>query len=201
MAAANIGLQLMHISFMPAIGVGIAVCSLVGQAIGERRPNLAARRATIGVSLAGLYMGGVGLAFFLVPGPLVRIFSADPEVIRLGCAVLLWAAIFQVFDAAQIIYVNALRGAGDTVWPAVLVAAHCWIVFILGGYVVSRVWPQWGLHGPWLTCTLYIILLGLVLRWRWRRGGWRKIDLFHGQPPQTGFPVLPVEEPTTPPAV
>lgn len=196
MAAANVGLQLMHFSFMPAIGVGIALCSLVGQAVGQRRLDLAERRAHAGMLVTGIYMGVIGLIFLLIPRPLLGLFSKDPEVIRVGVGILIWAAVFQVFDAAQIVYVNALRGAGETRWPAMVVAAHCWIVFILGGYLVARLLPQWGYHGPWMTCTLYIILLGLALGRRWRRGAWRKIDLF-GDAGRRGFPVV-IDKPPSP---
>jgi MATE family multidrug resistance protein len=182
MAASNISFQLMYASFMPAIGLAIALCSLIGHAIGEGKPDLAARRARVGMLCAGAYMGTIGIVFWLAREPLMRLWSSDPEVVRLGSAVLVWAAIFQVFDAAQIVYVNALRGAGDTRWPAVVVAAHCWIVFIGGGYLVARLKPEWGLNGPWMMCTLYIILLGLALWRRFAREGWRKIDIFKEKP-------------------
>ncbi len=189
MAAAAIGLQLMHASFMPAIGIGIGVCSLVGHAIGERKPDLAAQRARVGMMITGIYMGLIGLVFLFGRTMLMGLFSDDAEVIRMGAWVMVWAAIFQVFDAAQITYNNALRGAGDTKWPAILVAGHCWIVFILGGYLVSRFQPGWGINGPWMMCTLYIILLGIALWRRFNQGAWRKIELFKDQPPVGGFPV------------
>ncbi len=188
MAAANIGLQYMHLSFMPAVGLGTALCSLVGHAIGEGKPDLALRRANIGMLITGCYMGVVGLILYFARLPLMGLLASDPEVIAAGAAVLVWAAVFQVFDAAGITYVNALRGAGDTKWPAVVVAAHCWIVFILGGYLTATFLPHWGIHGPWMMCTLYIILLGLALWRRFNRGAWRKIDLFKDQPPPSGFP-------------
>jgi hypothetical protein len=28
-------------------------------------------------------------------------------------------------------------------------------------------------------CTIYAILLSLTLRYRWVRGGWKNIDIFH----------------------
>jgi MATE family multidrug resistance protein len=182
MAAANIGIQLMHISFMPAIGLGIAVCSLVGQAIGQRRPDLAAGRVRVGMLITGLYMGTVGLVFFFARTQLTELFSDDAEVIRMGAGVLICAAIFQVFDAAQITYINGLRGAGDTRWPALIVVGHCWIVFIGGGYCIAKLAPQLGLYGPWMMCTLYIILLGLALWRRFAQGAWRKIKLFDDKP-------------------
>ncbi len=177
-AASNIGLQYMHFSFMPAIGICIALCSLVGHAIGEGRPDLAQRRAKACMLVSGAYMGAIGLVLWLARYPLMGLFSSDPEVIRVGAGVLVWAAVFQVFDALGMTYMNALRGAGDTRWPAVAVALHCWVIFIMGGYLVSRYVPSLGYHGPWMMCTAYIILLGLVLRWRFVSGAWRKIDLF-----------------------
>ncbi len=194
MAAANIGLQYMHLSFMPAIGLGIALCSLVGHAIGEGNPDLAARRVKVGMLITGAYMGLIGLLLLLARTELTGLMSKDPEVIRLGAGVLIWAAIFQIFDAAQITYVNALRGAGDTKGPAILVAGHCWVVFIAGGYAIAHWFPHWDVHGPWMMCTLYIILLGLALWRRFAKGQWRRIDLFKDEAPATGFPVLTGDE-------
>lgn len=185
MAASNIVLQYMHISFMPAIGIATALGSTVGRAIGQRRPELALLQTRACMIVTGLYMGSIGLLFLVARAPLMRLMSiqpatglSDPAVVAAGAGVLIWAAIFQVFDAAAITHMSALRGAGDTRWPAVFIALNCWIVFIGGGYLASRLAPSLGIHGPWLMCTLYIILYGLVLRWRWRNGAWRRIDLF-----------------------
>ena len=178
MAATNIGLQFMHVSFMPAVGIGIALCSQVGHAIGAGRPEEALHRARVAFRLTAWYMGFVGVLFLLLRAPLVRVFNADPTVVAAGSLVLVWAAVFQVFDAMGITYYNALRGAGDTRWPAILLGVCCWGVFIGGGCLMSYVWPQWGLNGPWFTCTLYVVLVGLGLLWRWRRGHWRSIRLF-----------------------
>ena len=178
MAATNIGLQFMHVSFMPAIGIGIALCSQVAHAIGAGRPEEAVRRTRVAFGLTGGYMGLVGLLFLLLREPLVRLLNTDPAVIAAGQIVLVWAAIFQVFDAMGVTYMNALRGAGDTRWPAVLMGVSCWGVFIGGGCLIGYLRPEWGLHGPWAMCTLYIIIVGLGVLWRWRRGHWRSIRLF-----------------------
>ncbi len=189
MAAANIALQYMHLAFMPAIGIATALSSTVGHAIGERKPELAMLQARACMIANAIFMGSVGLLFLLARGPLMRLMSVDPEtglsdpaVVAAGAGILIWAAIFQVFDAASITYMSALRGAGDTRWPAVFIALNCWLVFIGGGYLAARLAPHWGIHGPWLMCTLYIILYGVVLRWRWCHGAWRKIKLFKDRP-------------------
>lgn len=190
LAASNIGLQYMHLSFMPAIGVGMALCSKVGFAIGERRPEMAVRYTNVALRLTGAYMGLVGIAFFTFREPLIWVFAqgeSDPAVraavIEAGRHVLLWAAIFQVFDAMCITFMNALRGAGDTRWPAIMVGLCCWVIFIGGGYALSRAAPGLGLNGPWLMCTVYIVLLGVILWMRWLGGRWRRFQLFDQAPP------------------
>ena len=52
----------------------------------------------------------------------MQFWSNDDKVIEAGINILIFAAIFQVFDAATIIYNGSLRGAGDTVWLAVVSA-------------------------------------------------------------------------------
>jgi len=207
MAAANIALQLMHLSFMPAVGLGVAVNSLVGHAIGARRHDLALRHASAGLSVMMAYMVGAAILYWLGRHWLMGLLSSDPQVIAAGAGILIWAAIFQVFDALGINYVFALRGAGDTKWPSILVIFHCWVTFILGGYLVMHFFPGMGIHGPWMMCTLYITLIGLSLAVRWRRGAWKKISLFKDAAPAGGFaalepPVSPADaEPVMIPAV
>lgn len=178
MAATNIGMQYMHMSFMPAIGIGMAVCSKVGFCIGEGRPQRAHRYAHTGFGLVAVYMTLIGVVFWLGREPLVRWFSQDAAVIAVGGAVMIWVAVFQVFDAMCIIYSNALRGAGDTRVPAVYAALCCWGIFIGGGVAMAYGLPQYGIAGPWTMCALNIIVLGVLFRTRWMSNRWQHIKLF-----------------------
>jgi MATE family multidrug resistance protein len=194
-AASAIGLQYMHLSFMPAIGIGIALCSQVGFSIGEGQFARALQQARTALRVTIIYMGAMGLLFLVAGRPLMALLSDDPSVIRLGRFVLLGAAVFQVFDAMCITYMNALRGAGDTRWPAVMIFICCWILFIGGGLAAAHWLPQAGLLGPWGMCALYITVLGLLLRWRWIGGRWRHIRLF-GPDSATAKPLSAVAGPT-----
>ncbi len=177
MAAVNIGLQYMHVSFMPAVGIGIALCSQVGFAIGAGRPDEAVRRARIALVLNIAYMGLVGIVLFAARHPLTALWTSDSQVLHAGGWVLIWAAIFQIFDAMGITFTNALRGAGDTRFAAIVSIVLCWGVFVGGGVAAGHWLPQFGFNGPWFTCTTYIILLGVLLGWRWHGGAWRRIRL------------------------
>jgi MATE family multidrug resistance protein len=192
-AAANVAQQYMSLAFMPAIGLGMALTSQVGFAIGEGRLDKAEQRVRVAMALTGIYMGVLGLAMFATRGWLMGLMSADPEVIRVGGFVLIWAAIFQVFDAMGITYMSALRGAGDTRWPAIFIGLTSWVFQVVGAYAVARLLPQWSLNGPWLMCTLYIIIVGVALLYRWQRGHWRDIRLFDAGMPKA----LPVDAAAT----
>jgi MATE family multidrug resistance protein len=104
-------------------------------------------------------------------------FTKEPDVLTMGATILIFAGIYQCFDAMYIVYNGALRGAGDTFVPAVATAALCWTITVLGGFVVARRAPQLGPVGPWLAATGYGIILGVFMYFRFRRGAWRRIRL------------------------
>jgi len=87
---------------------------LVGQNLGAGLPDDAQRAGRITRNMGMLVMSAMGVVFFLIPGPIVRIFSSDPEVIALAVVCLRLVAIAQPSLAAWMILAGGLRGAGDT---------------------------------------------------------------------------------------
>ncbi|MBN1943802.1 MAG: MATE family efflux transporter [Phycisphaerae bacterium] len=191
LAANTTAIRYMSLSFMPAVGIGIATTALVGRYIGESRPDLALRRVRAALIAAVGYMGLCGLFFFLFRHELVRFYisiapsdvaSAEiaarvDSITHIGARLLLCAAIFQVFDAAAIIYNGALRGAGDTFWPMVTTIALCWLLQVGGGFTIVHNFPGLTSLGPWISASAFIVALSVVFCWRFESGQWRKIDL------------------------
>lgn len=188
-----IGLRYMHLSFMPAVGMSIAVQAMVGRCMGEQRPDLAAKRVWLGLGVACAYMGLCALLFVLFREPLIRLFAeGDPkltadaieEVVRVGAMVMIAAAVFQVFDAIAIVLSAALRGAGDTVWPGAVVVGGSFAFIIGGGHLMIALFPQWGSAGPWASTALFIVAVGSALFARFLGGKWRTMSLVeHPGPP------------------
>ena len=183
MAANTFMMRYMIVSFMPAIGIGVAVTALVGRYIGAGQPDIAQRRARLGFIVTAAYMSACGLVFLLGRNLLIGLFTNDPEVLHTGAVLLCFAAIYQFFDAMYLIYTGALRGAGDTLVPAMATGILCWSITVLGGYGVARAFPHFGPAGPWLMATIYGVILGLFMYLRFARGGWRKIRLDAHQRP------------------
>lgn len=182
-------LRYMHLSFMPAVGISYAVTALVGKCMGMKRPDLAARRAMLGLAVTMTYMSLCALALVLFPRAMTGFFI-DPStgaaqreaIIRIGVGVMMIAAVFQLFDAMGITVIGALRGAGDTVWPGVLTIILSWTCIVGVGGLLARLRPDLGSLGPWAGAGLYIILLGLFLIVRFARGRWKTIDLLAKAP-------------------
>ncbi|MBL8762919.1 MAG: MATE family efflux transporter [Phycisphaerae bacterium] len=177
-----IALRYMHLAFMPAIGLSTAVTAQVGKCMGMGRPDLAARRAWLGLSITMSYMGLCAVGFVMFRARAIGLFvdpAMDPErareLIEIGSRVMIAAAVFQIFDALGLTMIGALRGAGDTVWPGVATLVLAWSCLIGLGTAVIRVAPQWESIGPWSAAAAYIILLGLAVLGRFLGGRWKSM--------------------------
>ena len=179
-----IALRYMHVAFMPAIGLSIAVSAMVGKAMGMRRPDLAAARAWLGLKVTLGYMGLCALAFIVFREDMIELFvpkdmgeDERTAVLRVGASVMIAAAVFQLFDAMAIVMSASLRGAGDTVWPGIVTMALSWLLIVGGGRMMIELAPGLGSIGPWIGAAAYIIALGLAMLWRFLGGRWRTLSL------------------------
>jgi MATE family multidrug resistance protein len=178
LAATSAVLSYTSLSAMPVIGIATALTAAVGKAIGAGRKDLAIRQTRLCLTMGMIYMGLVGVCFFFLRDLLMVRWSQDPEVIATGSRILICAALYQVFHAARIIYIGALRGAGDTMWPAAISGMGSIIILGFGGVLVARLAPSFGAMGPWIVATLSIMAVGIATGWRFTHGQWMAIDLF-----------------------
>ncbi|MHC4704738.1 MAG: MATE family efflux transporter, partial [Planctomycetota bacterium] len=109
---------------------------------------------------------------------IMTFWSSDDVVVSIGIKIIVLAAIYQVFDAATLVYNGALRGAGDTLWLAMVSAFGALVVLGIGSMCLIRLFPQLGALAPWTAATLSIITVGLANRWRFKSNRWMRIDLF-----------------------
>ncbi|MHC4975115.1 MAG: MATE family efflux transporter [Planctomycetota bacterium] len=181
-AATWVLFKYLHLSFMPIVGLSLAVTAVVGKHIGAGHPSRANHRAWLGVALGMSYMGLFGLVLLVFHEPMFKVFlhgrDTSPEdveaILTIGASIVIWAVVFQLFDGLGIVMIGALRGAGDTVIPGLVGAVLCWGAMVgLGQLLVVWRGEEWGSRGPWAALALYITLLGLAMGYRWYRGAWR----------------------------
>jgi multidrug resistance protein, MATE family len=158
-------------TFMVALGVSIAGSIRVGHHIGARSIGGTRRAATLTYALALGFMAACALVFVAAPESLIRLYSSDPDVIRLGSSLLLVAAAFQIFDGAQVAGFCVLRGAADTRVPMMLAATGYWVIGVPSAYLLGFHSPL-GPVGVWSGLCLALAVVALLLYARARRVIW-----------------------------
>jgi MATE family multidrug resistance protein len=171
LAAHQVALQILHFAFMPAVSIGEAASVLAGQAVGANDDRRVLGIAKNALALAGAYAALCAFIFVCGAIPLLRLFTTDLNVQRVGVQLLYVAAGFQLFDAANIVARSVLRGTGDVRIPALIAICSGW------SFVPALTW-YWGMHhglgavGGWLALTVDIIFGALAFWWRLGRGAW-----------------------------
>jgi MATE family multidrug resistance protein len=182
LAATSAVLSYTNVSTMPIVGIATALTAAVGKTIGRGRKELAAKQTSICLRVAFIYMGTIGICFLIFREPLMRFWTSDAKVIEAGINILICAAIYQLFHAARIIYGGSLRGAGDTLWLAIVSSLSAVIILGIGGVLIVIFLPWLGSVGPWIAAAASITAVGLANRIRFKSNRWMKIDLFKRRP-------------------
>lgn len=172
--------QWMTLSFMPAVGISVAVTAMVGKCMGMGRPDLARQRAFMGLGLALAYMGFCAIAFVVFRNPMIEMFiekDTTPEiaenVVNLGSKMMIAAAAFQLFDAVAMTLSGALRGAGDTIVPGIVTVILAWVCIVVVGNLFVEFAPGLKSVGPWIAAAIYIGALCVFFLSRFLIGKWQ----------------------------
>jgi multidrug resistance protein, MATE family len=189
LAANNLVFKFLEMSFMPTVGLSVALTAAVGKAIGMGRKDHARLVTRWALAFAMTYMGSIALLYILIPHHLAALLSPDPNVQYWAARVLTLCALFQLFDAAGITHVGALRGAGDNWIQAIISVTFGFTIFLPGGFLLAHYAPSLGILGPWLAATAFIMLVCTSLLLRWKFGPWEKINLLQSPRDSPGFPL------------
>jgi MATE family multidrug resistance protein len=179
LTATSLALNVNNLAFMPVLGIGLATTTLVGHRMGENRPDLAARVTWSAFSIGAVYMLLISAAYILAPDLiLIAHWSmVAPEELaklrELTIALLWFVASYSLFDALNVIFSSAIKGAGDTrfVMLVTIVMAILPVVFTWTGIEYFDL----GLFWAWTVMTSWIMLLGVIYLLRFLGGKWRSM--------------------------
>ena len=188
LAATNIAFNINTLAFMPMIGFGIAISVLVGQYLGAEKPGLAQTAAYSGFHMTLGYMIVIGAAYVLVPDIFIAPFAhqADPgsfsEIYRYSVVLLRFVAVYSIFDAMNIIFCSAIKGAGDTRYVMFVTVILSVFVLIIPVYVAVEI-LEVGLMISWVLATAYASLLGILFFLRFLGGKWKSMRVIELEVP------------------
>ena len=160
------------ISFMPAFAFATAVTTLVGQALGAKKPNLAIRYTHYTIAIGAAVMVFAGIMLYVFAEPLVRLITPDEDAVALARVCLRIVAFIQPVQTIAWIYAGALRGAGDTKWPFYITAACNWGIRTLGVFMLIRILHK-GLPEAVMCMCLDNAVRSVLMGLRFKSGHWK----------------------------
>ncbi len=181
LAVSNIVLSIETLSFLPMVGFHIGNATLVGQAIGRGRPRDGeyATRSALHITL--VYMSCVAALFVGAPEFLLGLFKAGhhtsaefTEIMRLGVPLMRFVALYCFFDALNLVFSGALKGAGDTRFIMWTIGSLSLGVMIIPVYAAVEILGA-GVYTVWILATVYICGLGVAFLLRYLHGDWKRM--------------------------
>lgn len=171
-AAHQIGMNITSLSFTPGQGFSMASTSLVGQSLGQKRPDWAERYGWETRRIGMFVAGTMGVIFFFFGGNIARLYTTEPEVIRQAAIALKIIATVQILQSTQFILAGALRGAGDTKWPLISTMVGVAGVRVVLALLFVQVF-HWGLVGAWVAMALDQCTRSMFIYSRFKSGKWK----------------------------
>ena len=163
-------------AYIPAMGFGLAICTLIGVCLGEEDIPKAKSLTWQTYRLSTICMLAIAAVFYFLAPTLAALFTQTVQVQTLVVQVLRIIACFQPFSALVHTMTSALQGAGDTRFPMITTLVGIWGIRICIGYLLA-VQLRWGLLGFWSAYALDMVIRGLLLLIRFRRGLWQQISI------------------------
>ena len=183
LASSSIATTVMMLSILPSLGIAQAVMILVGQHLGEQRPDLAEQSTWSGVQVTLMYMAVMSSTFLLIPDFYLSWFKNESnkelwqQVQIMVPYILMFLAGFTIFDSLNFNLSFALKGAGDTKFVSLVSLFLPWPVMIAPTYFMKN-WHG-AVYWAWGAATVYGILLASIYFFRFRGGKWKRMTVIH----------------------
>jgi MATE family multidrug resistance protein len=164
-AAHMVAINMASITYMMATGIAVAGSINVGTAIGERNRQEILHSGYVALLLSILFMGICALIFFFGREYLVRGYTQELPVIEIAVTLVVWGAIFQLFDGIQAVSLGLLRGLQDVKIPTFISVFSYWGMGIPISYYIG-IYLGVGAPGIWMGLTASLVCSSILLSWR-----------------------------------
>ena len=174
-AAAAIVFNWDIISFVPMLGLNVALISLVGRFVGEENMDRLRQVILSGVLISLSYSSILAITFVVFREALVLLFVVDVPnagaILELSTFMMVGLASYAMADAIILVIGGVLRGAGDTRWLMWVSVSLHWVMLIVQFFVIKVFYM--GPRTAWVVFVIMIIATAAVYALRLRGEKWR----------------------------
>ena len=171
-AGYTIGIRIVIFALLPSFGLANAAATMVGQALGARKPERAERAVWTAGRYGMWFLGSVGLLFVLFAPQIVAIFTSDAAVARYATATLRTVALGFPFYAYGMVLTQSFNGAGDTRTPTYINLFVFWLFELPLAWVLANTFG-FGPQGAFAAATAAFCTLAVLSAVLFRRGRWK----------------------------
>lgn len=172
LAGYTIGIRMVMFAMMPAWGLGNAAATMVGQALGAKKPDRAEQAVWTAGNYNALVLGVVSVVFIALARPIVAIYTHDPLVGPYAVSCLRIVSAGFVFFAYGLVITQAFNGAGDT-WTPTWINLGCFWLWQIPLAWFLAIYLGMGPQGVFIAMTVAFSTLAVVSAVIFRRGRWK----------------------------
>lgn len=165
--------NIMRFIFMFSLSIGQAVQILVGYLIGAGRVDEAYSRTLNGLWVSVCITFVVAVIYSIFRFPLLGIYTQDPEVLKMGGALILMTLLLEPSRAFNIVLGGALKGSGDYQFPVMIGIVSMWGISVGLSYFLGIRWGM-GILGVWIAMTADEAIRAMIMLFRWNSKAWIK---------------------------
>lgn len=161
---------------LPAWGLSNAAATLVGQNLGAGQPERAQLSVMLTAKYNAAFMGLVTILFVFFAGPIIGIFTREPEVHRYGTLALQIIGSGYIFYGIGMVMIQALNGAGDSKTPTWINFFGFWIFQIPFAFLLAITF-NFGPVGAFIAIPVAETVLALAAWYYFHQGKWKTVKL------------------------
>ena len=176
MAAHQVGMNLMGLSFAFGDGLQSTAVALIGRSLGEENPDLAKEYGRTCRMIGAIIAVILTFVYFFGARPLCSMFFEEEHIVEIGVNILHVIIFVVIFQISQVIYMGSLRGAGNTLYTAIASTISVTFVRTLVSYFFGYV-LNWGITGIWLGVLGDQISRFIFASIRFKAGKWVQIKI------------------------
>jgi Na+-driven multidrug efflux pump len=174
LAAYGVSSNVLQVVMIPAMGLSMAISTLVGQNIGARNIERAAAIGRLGALIGFAGLAAFGLLVYLFPRTIVAFFVPnDQAVIEAGAEFLQIGAPAWGFLGLQFALTGVLRASGNMVVTMVLTLVSQWVLQFPLAYLLSK-HTTLGVQGIWWAFPIANVVISLITIGVYAKGDWKK---------------------------
>lgn len=169
-------MTILRVAYAVALAIGQATQIKTGYYVGARQSDVAYKKVFKYQLIATVCSMVMIVVVNIAKNPVIRMFTDIEEVYSMVTTLLILSAYIEFGRSLNLIYVGALKGAGDVKFPVLYGITSMWGIMVFGSYILGLKMGL-GLAGFWIGIGTDETTRGIVMLLRWKSKRWQKYAL------------------------